>query len=299
MSVIVPPWVLVTLAAVVFQTLRFAAQKRLSEAGLGTMGATLARFLPAVPLAFAGALAWAGRTGQEWPAMPPEFWFWGVLGGLAQILATLAVVRLFGLRAFAVGITLKKSEVVLTALAGWLLLGDRLPAAGLAAILAGFAGVLMLSDPPRRGWASWRALALGLGSGAAFAVSATGYRGAVLALPAGDTPLRALVTLAIVTALQAGVMLALMAWRQRGALRRAARAWRAVALTGALSAAGSFCWFAAFALERAAYVFAVGQVELLLSLGVSVLFFGERVTRREIAGMAVLTGSILALVALG
>ena len=38
---------------------------------------------------------------------------------------------------------------------------------------------------------------------------------------------------------------------------------------------------------------AVGQIELVLSFLASVLFFGERITARELAGMGLLCGSIL------
>ena len=55
------------------------------------------------------------------------------------------------------------------------------------------------------------------------------------------------------------------------------------------------CWFWAFTLQNAAYVKALGQVELLLSLLASVLFFKEKVSRREILGMSLLVLSILAL----
>ena len=62
-----------------------------------------------------------------------------------------------------------------------------------------------------------------------------------------------------------------------------------------MSMAGSFCWFLAFTLQTAAYVKAVGQVELVLSLLASVFFFGERSTPRELTGMGVLCVSILLL----
>ena len=60
--------------------------------------------------------------------------------------------------------------------------------------------------------------------------------------------------------------------------------------------AGSFCWFTAFTLQNAAYVNALGQVELILSLFASVLVFRERVSRRELAGICVLGASILGLI---
>jgi drug/metabolite transporter (DMT)-like permease len=66
-----------------------------------------------------------------------------------------------------------------------------------------------------------------------------------------------------------------------------------VGLTGML---GSLGWFWAFALENAAHVRAVGQVELLFSLVAGALVLGERITRREVAGIAILGASVVVLV---
>ena len=71
---------------------------------------------------------------------------------------------------------------------------------------------------------------------------------------------------------------------------------RVAVWVGLTSMGGSFCWFLAFTLQNAAYVKALGQVELLLSLLASLGFFKEDVTRREIIGMALLVLSILALI---
>jgi drug/metabolite transporter (DMT)-like permease len=60
--------------------------------------------------------------------------------------------------------------------------------------------------------------------------------------------------------------------------------------------AGSLSWFIAFTLQTAAYVQALGQVELLFSLMASVLFFKESVSRRELGGIGFLGLSILVLV---
>jgi drug/metabolite transporter (DMT)-like permease len=69
-----------------------------------------------------------------------------------------------------------------------------------------------------------------------------------------------------------------------------------VAATGALSLAGSFCWFAAFSLQTAAYVYALGQVEVLLSIAVGALIFGEVLRRREVFGIGLLMASLMILV---
>jgi len=85
-------------------------------------------------------------------------------------------------------------------------------------------------------------------------------------------------------------------WRDRAELRAVWQTRATGVFVGLTSLGGSFCWFLAFTLQNAAYVKALGQVELLLSLGASILFFRETITRREIAGMMLLGVSILALV---
>lgn len=297
-------WVAFAVAAAFVQTLRFMVQRQLTVAGLSAGGATFARFVYSAPLVLVAMLAWLGATGQPVPAMPAAFWAYALPGALAQVLATMCTVALFGHRNFAVGITFKKTEVILTAVVGLAVLGDRVSAAGWVALVVGLGGVLLLSDPPGGAGPLHRRLVnraagLGLLSGAFFAVSAVCYRGATLALGVEDVVLRAGWTLAMVTACQCLGMAAWLAWREAGQIARVVRAWRGAALVGLFSMAGSFCWFAAFSLQQAAYVFAVGQVELIFSLAVSVLVFRERVAGREIGGIALLAVSILAIALLG
>jgi drug/metabolite transporter (DMT)-like permease len=65
---------------------------------------------------------------------------------------------------------------------------------------------------------------------------------------------------------------------------------------GVLGMLGSLGWFVAFALMNAAYVRALGQVELIFSAAASVLIFRERITRREVLGMALLLLAILGII---
>ncbi len=297
-------WIPITIAAAAAQTLRFMAQKHLKSSALSTGGATLARFLYSAPLVAVLIVVYGQVSGQAMPMIGTGFWAYALTGGLAQILATMCVVALFAHRNFAVGITFKKTEVVLTAVVGFLILGDTVSVWGGLALLIGLFGVLWLSDPPERTGAGWtrvfnRAAGLGLLSGVFFAVSAVGYRGAVLALEGGDTGLRAGLTLAIVTAFQTLALGGWLAFREPGQIVATLRAWRVAGMVGLLSMIGSFCWFAAFSLQNAAYVFAVGQVELIFSLFASVLVFRERISAREMTGMAILTVSIILVVMLG
>lgn len=294
-------WIALSIAAAAFQTVRFMLQKQLSQVRLTAAGATFARFVYSAPVLCAGLVVWSLFRGE---VVVPEaaFWAYGALGGAAQIVATVCTVLLFKRRNFAVGVTFIKVEVLMTALVGIVILGDRVSGPALGAILVGVVGVLILSGSAMTG-VFWQRLispsaALGLAAGALFGVSAVSYRGATL-LVAGDDPfLRALVTLAAVTVMQSLAMAVWLRAREGDEIGRVFGAWRSAGWIGLSSMAGSFCWFTAFTLQNAAYVKAVGQVELIFALLGSVLFFREKISAREWLGMALLSASILALVLL-
>ncbi len=292
-------WLLATLAAALVQTGRFALQKRLKSTGLTAGGATFARFVFAAPLALVLAAGLLATSPQEVGAPPPRFWLAVAGGGLSQVLATMATIALFSLRSFATGIAFTKTETILVALFSSVFLGEAVSPAGFAAILLGAAGVLLLSLPAGGRWdLGARAPMLGLAAGALFGLSAVGYRAASLALPTGDTLTRAAVTLAAVTCFQTLAMLPWLRLAQPGEIGRVLRRWRITALVGAAGMLGSLGWFVAFTLQNAAYVRAVGQIELVFSALVSWLVFRERARGRELVGIAVLGLSIVLLVLL-
>ena len=293
-------WIILSISAAAFQTLRFMLQKHLSMGTLSTGGATFARFVYSMPFVVTLALGYLAYSGADWPRFSGLFWVYALSGGLAQILATWCVVALFAQRNFAVGITFKKTEVIQTALVGLIVLGDRISLMGMVAILIGLVGVLILSDNRITGGTRLlnKAAGLGLLSGALFAVSAVGYRGATLEVGSADPFMRACLSLAIVTTSQAFGMAAWLAWREKGEISRVIAARRTAVWMGITGMSGSLCWFTAFTLQNAAYVFAVGQIEVIFSLVASVLFFREKIAARELLGIGLLSASILGLVLL-
>ena len=293
------PWVIVVLATAAIQTLRFSLQKRLVGLGLSTGGATFSRFVFAPPLAGAALALALGALQQPLPAVAPAFWTYAATGGLAQIAATFCTVALFSQRSFAVGVAFTKSETIMVAAFAALVLAEPVSPWGLAAILIGSAGVLALSRPAT-GWRDgglWnRATALGLAAGALFALSAIAYRGATQSVASDTALVRALVTLTFVTALQTLAMALYLRLREPGEVTRTATRWREtlpVAVTGVV---GSLGWFVAFALQHAAYVHALGQVELIFALIVSMRFFREKPRVAELAGLALLLASLVMLI---
>lgn len=290
-------WVFLAIIAAAFQTLRFLLQKKLSLGRVSAAGATYARFLYAAPLVVVASAIYLTLTGTPMPQIGGGFWPWVLLGGLAQILGTWAVVALFAQRHFAVGITFKKTEVLQTALVGFVLLGDRISAPGMAAITLGLVGVAVLSARQGERFSlKNKAAGLGLLSGALFAVSAVAYRGAVLEIATDSAALRAMLTLSAVTISQTLAMTLWLWFYQRDQIGLTLGAWRPGLVIGLAGTGGSLGWFAAFSLQNAAYVFAVGQIEVIFSILAGRIFFGERLSAREALGIGLVTLSILALI---
>jgi drug/metabolite transporter (DMT)-like permease len=294
-------WITVTLLAAAFQTVRFMLQKVLATATLSPAGATFSRFIYSAPFIAVLLVVYMQATDVQLPPLEVRFWAFGLLGGATQILATICVVMLFKARNFAVGITFKKTEVIQTVLVGLVLLGDRVSLGGLGAIALGLIGLLLLSGGKEaRGFhlsdLRNRAAGLGIASGILFAFSAVSYRGASLTLATDDPLLRAGVTLMAVVVMQTLMMTVWLWLRERGEMTAVWRARRVAVWIGLTSMGGSLCWFIAFTLQNAAYVKALGQVELILSVIASTLFFRERITGREALGMAILVASILLLI---
>ena len=297
-------WIPLTVWAGFAQTLRNAAQRHL-VAGLGTMGATLVRFLFGLPFALVYLGVVLALAGEALPSITPLFVFWVTEGGVSQILATALLLRVMHERNFAVGVAYSKTELVQVAVFAAVFLGDETTVLAAIAIVLATAGVLMLSpiDPRRRllslmqGWTSFTAL-MGVASGAFFALAAVGYRGAALELDEAPYALAAAYTLVWAMAIQVLLLGGWLLWRQRQVVVALVGVWKPSMLAGFMGAAASVGWFTAFAVEPAAHVRTLGLVELLFSFAVARRFFKERLALAELAGVALL-GLALVMVTLG
>src|SRR2546423_10052728 len=108
-------WIPVTVWAAFAQTVRNAAQRHLT-AELGTLGATLVRFLYGAPFAALWLLAVKQFTAAPFPAAGLVFALWVAVGSLAQIGATALLLRTMQERNFALGVAYSKTEVLQVAL---------------------------------------------------------------------------------------------------------------------------------------------------------------------------------------
>src|SRR6266576_1760053 len=167
-------WAVFTIIAAAAQTVRNATQRELT-AKLGTVGATHVRFLFGFPFALVFLAAVMIALGQELPRP------WVVLGALTQIGATALMLAAMNDRSFVVIYAYIKTEPVQVALFGLIFLGDAVTPAMAAAIVTATVGVVIMAVKPGTP-SSLTATLLGLAAGAMFALSAVGFRGAILSV---------------------------------------------------------------------------------------------------------------------
>ena len=294
-------WIPITVAAAFFQNLRSALQKHL-KGRLSTTGATFSRFAYAAPLALLYVAALAVLAEHDLPAPNSTFVAYAVIGGLAQITATALLLYSFAFRNFAVGTTYSKTETVQTAIFGIVLLGDPLGLGAAAAIVISLIGVMAISVARTRTTFLGLLTSLlekpaliGIASGAFFGLSAISYRGASLSLGDHGFLIRAAYTLACVTVFQTLVMALYMRLCEPGQVTAVFRAWRVAAWAGISGMVASACWFTAMTIQNAAYVRALGQIELVFTFAASILLFREWPNRAEVIGILLVIAGILLL----
>lgn len=292
-------WIPITIWAAACQTVRTGLQKQL-KGRLSTNGASFVRFAYGLPLAIVYLAACLYFTDKPLPGTHPEFYAWTALGAVAQILATNLLILALSMRNFVVATAYSKTEALQAAAFGMLILAEPVSMGGVAAIVIGTIGVLLISlkgsDNALKsflfGWMEKSAL-IGIGSGALFAVSAIGFRAASLSLNEEFLPLAAATTLVHAIVIQIALMLVYLLWREPGEINRVIAAWRPGLIVGMASAAGSAGWFTAMALQVAAYVRMLGMSEMIFTFLMSYLVFRERPAKSEIIGVVVLISGIL------
>jgi drug/metabolite transporter (DMT)-like permease len=293
-------WIGLAMFAALMQAVRTAAQKLLNRQ-LSTLATTYVRSLYGLPVMLAYLGLVLATVGGGIPQMSACYLVLTFLGALAQVIATMLLISMFRLRNFAIGSVMTKCDVVLTALIGWLFFSEAHSLGGLLALAVVMAGVLLMSlgqvgierlavkeallaEPTR----------IAVACAFTFSLSYLFLREATLAMEEGGGFLwRGAWTVVLATAMQT-LFGGWWLWRSEpGAFAALWPNRRMSMFIGVTSTLGSIAWFTAFALQNASYVRAVGQVEVVFTLLISVLYFRERINPLELAGIAATVAGVL------
>lgn len=287
-------WIAFTVLAALMQAVRTAGQKQLTSS-VSPMGATLIRYIFGLPFAIAYLLFLSQFSAFALlvdALVNARFVVYGMMAGVAQIVATVLLVKCFSFRNFTVGTSFAKTEAIQTAIFGMVLFGSTLTTLAWLAVAVGVLGIFIVSIPTKTGqWEPMNVL-LGTLSGTAFSLTSLWLREASLSLnlPALKSAAVTLVFMVTVQSIMCIAYIAIREKKQFAAIRmRLSLSW----FVGLTSALGSVGWFTAMTLQNPALVKSLGQIEFIFTLLLTTFFFKEKVTRRELVGVLAIVASVI------
>lgn len=291
-------WIVFTLLAASMQAVRTAGQKALSGE-LSAMTTTFVRYAYGLPFALIYLLcllSWPPLSANSVRVLDglthPRFLVFASAASVAQILATFALVKVFTQRNFAVGTSFAKTEAIQVAVLGAVFFGASLSPTGWLAVLAGVAGMWVISGRKAFTGGGGSAGVYGLASGGLFAITSLFIREASLSLGL-PVVLSAAITLVFMVCLQSLLCGLYILVREPSQWLALAKTQKTAWFVGATSALGSIGWFTAMSLQNPALVKTLGQVEFFITLAITHFYFRERIARFEGLGMGLILASVV------
>ena len=289
-------WITFTLLAVVMQSLRTASQKQVSKR-ISIQAAALVRF----PFGIKFAVLYFFLVMRIYQPIHIEltskFIISGAQASVSQILATVFLIKALTLRNFSVGTALAKTEALLTAILGAIFFSAHLSFWGYFSVFFGVCGLLVASNwkVTLRDFSDNQSIRYGIGAGLGFALASLWVRDASLSL---ETPLivSAAAVLFYMVVLQSLICLTWISLQEPEQFAKIRNNLGTCLFIGFSGVAGSIGWFTAMSLQNAALVKTLGQVEFIVSLLITYLYFGEKISRREYLGISLIALSVLLLI---
>ena len=298
-------WIIAAIFAAACQTARSAFQKNMITR-LGDYGAAYIRFCYALPFTSIIWFVWVNIPGNSIPTLSFYSIVLCFLGSIFQILFTYVLMKVFSHKSFAAGIAFSKTEVILIAFLEVIILNVFFSFPLMIGITLGVLSVLFLSYARKAksiletiklllNSVSSLGTLIGLLSGLLLAASVVTFRMSIISIdgPLLDRSLFISFIAIIFQTILVGLYLLLF---KKDQLFAVIKFWRPSLPAGLCGTGATFGWFVAFGLTTAAEVRAVGQIELIFSILISIIFFREKIRKTELFGIILLGISILIII---
>jgi drug/metabolite transporter (DMT)-like permease len=269
-------WLLLSLAAALFQVLRNTTMKRLGHA-LDEYINVWGRFTFLLPFAFAACVA------SGWPELKPGFFGWCLAFGVLQTLSTLALSKALKLSQISLVTALWKVSLLILLGVG-VTIGEYPSALGVAGVLLSASGVYLLNvrsariSPlaPLRVLFTDRGQRYTLVAALLYAPSVITIKQAILA---SNTAVGTFGTYLAASLVVTPLALTTSARH----FKAVPRYWKEFIALGLFAALTTLSQGKAYTLTLSSYVEAVKQIEILFAMGIGVVAFGEGKKVRESA----------------
>jgi len=295
-------WIFAAILAAIFQTFRTAYQKKLISL-FGDFGSAYTRFIMAFPFTI---LLWIGCLIYERNGLPNlslETLLYCVLGSFFQVIFTIALMNSFNYKNFATGVAFSKIDVLFAALIEILILNVVITNQVIIGICIGSVSVLFLSfaKTSENIFEAFSSVVksfvsigtpVGLLAGLAITLSQIFFRLSIVSMD-GSLLNRSLFLSVISLLFQIFVFGLYLYYFKKEEFFLIFKNLKACIPVGISGTGATVFWFIGFGLATVAEVKAVGQVELIFSVLISIFIFRERIRFNEFFGILLLSSSIL------
>ena len=281
-------WLLLSLAAALFQVLRNTTMKRLGHA-LDEYINVWGRFTFLLPFAFIACVL------SGWPELKPGFYGWCLAFGVLQTLSTLALSKALKLSQISLVTALWKVSLLILLGMG-VLIGEYPSALGVAGVLLSASGVYLLNvrsariSPlaPLRVLFTDRGQRYTLLAAVLYAPSVITIKQAILA---SNTAVGTFGTYLAASLVVTPLALTTSAHH----FKAVPRYWKEFIALGLFAALTTLSQGKAYTLTLSSYVEAVKQIEILFAMGIGVVAFGEgkKVRESALGAVVMLLGMVL------
>ena len=284
-------WVPITILAAFSQNLRSTYQKKLQDK-MSSISSTYTRFLFGLPFVLIYFLFLNNFSNTTFQITNINIIFlkYCLFGGVSQIIATFLLLKIFKTNNFSVATAYSKTEPIQAALFGFILLNDSISFLGFVGILLGLVGIIIASFKKVSFKNTFFTISVfyGLLSGTLFGLSAVLFRGASHSLFSTDYILTSSFTLLIAISIQTFILTIYILYRDIKQFYLLYVNWKDGLNIGFFGALASICWFYAMSIQNVAYVRALGQIELIFTILVSVFYFKEKISLSQFIGIFVI-----------
>ena len=284
-------WIIFTFLGAFFQNLRSSLQKKLNK-DLSLIASSYVRFVFALPFATILFFSYFQNFSIISVILSnSNFIIYTFFASVLQIMFTFSLLYLFRFSNFVVGTSLSKTEVIQVAIFEYIVLNDKLNAAGVIGIIIATTGVIIMTIKDVNFFIKnlfSKTTFVGLITGLFLGLSVVYFRAAALSLENITSNFeKALSTLFFGLLIQTSILTIYLLIFEKSEFKKLYNNKFECCLAGLSGFLATLSWFYAFTLIQSSFVRAVGQVEILFSFISSKYLFKEKLSKIELFGILI------------
>ena len=289
-------WIIFTFLGAFFQNLRSSLQKKLNK-DLSLIASSYVRFVFALPFATILFFSYFQNFSIISVILSnSNFIIYTFFGSVLQIMFTFSLLYLFRFSNFVVGTSLSKTEVIQVAIFEYIVLSDKLNAAGVIGIIIATTGVIIMTIKDVNFFIKnlfSKTTLIGLITGLFLGLSVVYFRAAALSLENISSNFeKALSTLFFGLLIQTFILTIYLLIFEKSEFKKLYNNKFTSCLAGLSGFLATLSWFYAFTLIQSSFVRALGQIEILFSFVSSKYLFNEKLSKIELFGILIFISGV-------